>query len=115
YLMPGVVIHTDAVNIHLEAGARRKRQQYFMDGGGSPYYAETEITGLSLTPRLTGVLDTGPVRHDWTLGWDLYRSEYEADSADSRANIGNPSGQKDIDQRMEAWYAQSTSRLTEQL
>src|SRR5690606_3880513 len=115
YVMPGIVIHGDSVNLHLEAGARRKRQQYYFDGGGFPFYAETEIKGFSLTPRLTGVLDTGPVRHAWTLGWDLYQSEYEADNADIKANIGNPTGTKDIDQRQEAWYAQTTSRLTERL
>lgn len=115
YVMPGVVIHGDKVNIHLEAGARRKRQQFYFDFGGSPYYGETEIQGFSITPRLTGVLDTGPVRHEWTLGWDLYQSDYEADTADVKANIGNPTGTKDIDQRQEAWYAQSTSRLTERL
>lgn len=113
YVMPGVVIHTDAVNIHLEAGARRKRQRSFYHDFS--FYGETEITGLSLTPRLTGVLDTGPIRHDWTVGWDLYQSDYEASNANSRANIGNPDDSKDIDQRMEAWYAQTTSQLTDTL
>lgn len=115
YVMPGVVIHTEAVNIHLEAGARRKRQEYYYDFSGAPHYGETEITGMSLTPRLTGTVQTGPVRHDWTAGWELYHSDYESDTADSPANIGNPTGTKDIEQRMEAWYAQSTSQLTDAL
>ncbi|MCH8543329.1 MAG: TonB-dependent receptor [Alcanivorax sp.] len=114
-IMPGLVIHMETMDFHLDASLRRKKQSAFFDDASFPFYTEAEIKGYGVTPRLNGRFATGPIRHQWTLGWDLYISEYETDNADSEANFPDPANKQTGDQRQEAWYGFLTSGITDSL
>src|SRR5699024_11111429 len=74
-LMPGVVWHFEHVDAYLE-GSVFGYDSEFVDITNSTYQ-ERETTGYSVAPRLTGQVNTGPLSHDWTLGWDLYQVRYQ--------------------------------------
>ncbi|MBA3980862.1 MAG: ligand-gated channel [Alcanivorax sp.] len=110
--MPGLMIELgEQMAFHLDTGVRRKYQKAFFEQ--FDFYSETRLTGYSVTPRLTGRASTGPVAHQWTLGWDLYRSEYDTRSADSPANFPAPGTRRTGEQRQQAWYGFLTSALSE--
>lgn len=74
-LMPGVVWHFAHADAYLEGSVfGYDREQLDIT---QARYREVETKGYSVTPRLAGRLNTGPLHHDWTLGWDLYQVRYQ--------------------------------------
>lgn len=102
---PGLMVPIgDHNQLHLDVASHRKWQSYYYAGGGFPTYGKSDVESYSVTPRLTSQFQTGPLHHNTTVGWDLYDYDLRNRSAASKAQIGQPTSTKDVDQTQKAWY-----------
>ncbi|MGB1465036.1 MAG: TonB-dependent receptor plug domain-containing protein [Alcanivorax nanhaiticus] len=105
WLMPGLRVNlSDRTALTLEAGRRRQHQEFDFVSGN--YASDTVIDTYSLTPKLEGQLTTGSAVHNWTLGFDLYKYDY-----DSVTSFGS----RDLEQEQRAWYLHNLISLTPKL
>src|SRR5699024_7221772 len=74
-LMPGVVWHFEHADAYLEGSVFGYDKEQLDITQAS--YHEVETKGYSVAPRLAGQISTGPLSHDWTVGWDLYQVRYQ--------------------------------------
>ncbi len=105
WLMPGLRVNlSDRTALTLEAGRRRQHQEFDFVSGN--YASDTVIDTYSLTPKLEGQLTTGSAVHNWTLGFDLYKYDYDSDTS---------FGSRDLEQEQRAWYLHNLISLTPKL
>ncbi|MED5239101.1 MAG: TonB-dependent receptor [Pseudomonadota bacterium] len=105
WLMPGLRINlSDRTALTLEASKRRQHQEFDFVSGS--YASDTVIHSYSVTPKLESQLTTGSAVHNWTLGFDLNKYDY-----DSRTSFGN----RDLEQEQRAWYLHNLISLTPKL
>lgn len=99
----------ETTTLRLDIGRRSKEQITDL----SYTYRITEVETLSANPRLVFTGNTGPFRHDLTLGIDRYEYDYDNRSAASESQIGNPSSTKDIEQVQDSVYLHDILHLGE--
>lgn len=102
---PGLTVPVGERNqLHLDFSGHRKWQRYYYAGGGFPTYGKSHVDSYSVNPRLTSQFETGLLHHNTTVGWDLYDYDLNNRSAASKAQIGQPTYTKDVQQTQKAWY-----------
>ncbi|MDX1803862.1 MAG: TonB-dependent receptor [Alcanivorax sp.] len=105
WVMPGLRIDLPGHSaLTLDLSRRHQKQQYRYPSLGSK--GTTRVDSKSITPKLDGQLDTAGLIHNWTLGLDLHDYDYR-----SRASFGN----RDLQQRQQAWYLHDLVAIGERL
>ncbi|MZR62423.1 TonB-dependent siderophore receptor [Alcanivorax sp. DP30] len=105
WLMPGLRINlSNRTALTLDASRRRQHQEFDYVSGS--YASDTVIDSYSLTPKLEGQLTTGSAVHNWTLGFDLNKYDYN-----SKTSFGN----RELEQDQRAWYLHNLISLTPKL
>ncbi|MBX3456391.1 TonB-dependent receptor [Ferrovibrio sp.] len=101
----------DALELTIDAGARRKEQHAnFRDSGGFHSYVDTELTTLSFTPRLNWQARPFDLPLNSILGFDYYQSSYS--SYRQREAGDTPIHRYTAAQDSAALYGQSTLNVT---
>ncbi|EKF74234.1 TonB dependent receptor [Alcanivorax hongdengensis A-11-3] len=101
WVMPGLSVQLPGHNaLTLDFSRRHQTQDYRYVSLASQ--GKTTVDSYSVAPKLNGQLATGPVVHNWTLGFDLHDYDYQ-----SRASFGD----RDLDQTERAWYLHNLMAL----
>lgn len=103
HVMPGAAWHFNSVTAYLEGGFFDKTIKH-RSMGNSPHSVRTNIDGYSISPRLSGALNTGALSHQWDAGWDYYHTRYDNNLAGTQA--------ADARQQQEGLYGQWATKLT---
>ncbi len=104
--------------LNLVFGVRKKEQSSFFDdysGFGYTSYRETELRTISATPYWKGVINTGSVKNNITLGADYYFSQYKSLRSLNQDTINQPNHIVAIEQSLNAIYLQNITQVTDQL
>lgn len=81
-LLPGAVWHFDKMDAALEGSVFDNKDETYVGGN----YYEYNTDGYSISPRLSGQVETGSFQHHWTLGGDLYHTRYHQEDTINNAN-----------------------------
>lgn len=112
-IMPGLAFDlSKQVRFNLDLSSReRNRSAYYQNFF---YYEESELKSWSVSPRLTALLETGPVFHTLTLGSDILDDKLLRPSSSSPATISDPSYQKNVRRDESSQYIHDVMQLGEQ-
>ena len=95
----------------VDLGYRNKKQASYFDFGGFPDYRRSELDVLSLSPRAKFSFDSGSVSHEWIVGVDLSRWDYDLRTSNAPANISQPINRVKAEQRNIGVYLRDQIQL----
>jgi len=100
-----------------DIGYRNKNQQAFFDdydfGGTFASYLDTDLSTISLTPRVKAHHALFDRSATSIIGIDIYESDYDSDRALNPATINSPVHQLSINQKSTGLYGRNTLQLSD--
>lgn len=102
-IMPGLEVSLyEQVTFHLDTGYRKNRQAF--DYVSWATNGRGTIEGKSVSPRFSGLLATGALTHQWTLGYDWQKNSVTSDWG---------GGANTTDRNEKSWYLHDVMSVTE--
>jgi iron complex outermembrane receptor protein len=95
----------------VDLGYRNKKQASYFDFGGFPDFRNSELDVLSLSPRVKFLVDSGSMSHEWIVGVDMERWDYDLRTSNAPANIDQPINRMKAGQRNAGLYVRDQIQL----